>query len=427
MRSRTVRVPGKDDFSSLREHVPAALKERNMKRTLSIWLGLLAFSLAPALAQAPAPAGPTGHIQGQVINPTGNPQGGGNINLSTDGGTTFKFTFQVDASGNYSGDAAPGTYIMIYREPTTPKGQMVDQVKAVKVVVGQTLTQNIDMSRQEYIDKMTPDQKKQLEELKGKNADALKANAVITHLNADLKVVAQDRTDIDGAPQTAAQTLGATAAKADIDAKVAEIRTAKYTDIISLMTKDTTAKPDESILWADMAFAQGGLKQYDDAITNYKKAIDLENASKKPRMEIVGVSEAGLGEIYARTGKVPDANTAYDAAAKADPTRAGLHLHNEAIIFFQQGNSAAQVAAANEAIAANPNDALAYYIKGQGLIQNATIDPKTQRIILPDDCTAAYQKYLELAPTGQFANEVAGILQQAGQKVSTSYKAPGKK
>ena len=53
---------------------------------------------------------------------------------------------------------------------------MVDRGKAVKVEVGQTVTQNIDMSRQEYIDKMTPDQKKQLEELKAKNAEALKAN-----------------------------------------------------------------------------------------------------------------------------------------------------------------------------------------------------------------------------------------------------------
>ena len=397
-----------------------------MKRTLSIWLGLLAFSFLPALAQAPAPAGPTGHLQGQVINPTGNPQGGGNINLSTDGGTTFKYTFQVDANGNFSGDAAPGTYVMIYREPETPKGQMVDQVKSIKVEAGQTVTQNIDMSRQEYIDKMTPDQKKQLEELKSKNSEAMKANTVISHLNADLKVVAQDRVDIDGAQQAAAQQLGATAAKADIDAKVVEIRTAKYNDIVSVMTKDTQAKPDEAILWSDLAFAQAGLKQYDDAATNYKKAIDLENASKKPRMEIVGFADAGLGEVYARTGKVPDANAAYDAAAKADPTRAALYLHNEAIIYFQQNNSAAQVAAANEAIAANPNDALAYYIKGQGLVANATIDPKTQRIVLPDDCAAAYQKYLELAPTGQFAGEVAGILQQAGQKVSSSYKAPPK-
>ncbi len=72
----------------------------------------------------------------------------------------------------------------------------------------------------------------------------------------------------------------------------------------------------------------------------------------------------------------------------------------------------------------DPNLAILYYIKGQGLIANATVDPKTNRIVLPPDCAAAYQKYLELAPNGQFATEVAGILQQAGEKVAVSSKPP---
>ena len=81
----------------------------------------------------------------------------------------------------------------------------------------------------------------------------------------------------------------------------------------------------------------------------------------------------------------------------------------------------------DEAIKIDPNDPLLYYIKGQGLVQNATIDPKTNRIVLPPDCMAAYEKYLQLAPNGLYANDVAGILQQAGEKISTSYKAPKSK
>jgi tetratricopeptide (TPR) repeat protein len=411
----------------------AALKEKNMKPKLSLWLALpalaflMAFAAQPALAQQAAPpaaAGATGKVHGHVTNPTGEPQGAGSVSLSTDGGATLKYTFPVDSSGNYAGEAPPGTYMAVYRAPDTPAGKMVDDLPGVKVVAGQDVAADLDMSRQAYIDKMPEDQKKQLEELKKQNAEALKANAIINHLNADLKVVGQDKKDIDAAPQEAAQQLGASAQKADIDTKTAEIRTAKYADIESLMTKDTEAMPTEALLWANLGYAQAGEKKYDDAITSYKKAIDLETASKKPRLEVIGVAQAGLGEVYARTGKVPEANAAYDAAAKADPTRAGLHLRNEAVIFFQEHNTAAQVDAANEAIKLDPNDAILYYIKGQGLIQNATIDPKTQRIVLPDECTAAYQKYLDLAPTGQFAEEVAGILQQAGQKVSSSYKAP---
>ena len=43
---------------------------------------------------------------------------------------------------------------------------------------------------------------------------------------------------------------------------------------------------------------------------------------------------------------------------------------------------------------------------------NATVDAKGH-YVLPPDCAAAYQKYLQLAPHGQFAADVTGILQQA--------------
>lgn len=397
-----------------------------MKRTFSLWLGLaaaglLALALAPGHAQQP-PAASLGTIHGQVINPTGQPQGGGTVSLSTDGGVTLKFTFPVDASGNYSGQAPQGTYMVVYRASDTPVGQMVDSMRGIKLVAGQDIVQNIDMSRQEYIDKMTPEQKKQLEDLKKANSEALKANVLINQLNADLKVVNQDKKDIDSAMVTAAQTLGAGASKTDIATKAAEIKTAKYTDIVSLATKDTGLKPDEALLWNQLGYGQAGLRQYDDAIVSYKKAVDLETESKKPRMPVIGQAQSGLGEIYARTGKVPEANAAFDAAAKADPANAQLYLKNQAIIFFQEGNSSAQAAAADEAIKANPNPndpnlAVLYYIKGQGLVINATQDPKTKLYILPPGCAEAYQKYLQLAPHGQFAPDAMGILQQAGIKV----------
>jgi tetratricopeptide (TPR) repeat protein len=412
-----------------------------MKRNLSVWLGLaatglLVLALAPAIAQEAAtpaqmPAN-AGKIHGRIVNPTGQPQGNGTVNLSTDGGVTLKYTFPVSATGDFSGVASAGTYMLVYRAIDTPAGKMVDSIRGIKIVAGQDLAQDDDMSRQEYIDKMTPEEKKQLEDLRKANAEALKANSVINQLNADLKVVSQDKHDIDTATATATQTLGASASKADIAAKAAEIKTVKYTDIETLMTKDTAAKPDEGLLWVNLGYGQVGLKKNDDAITSYKKSIDLETAAKKPRPAVIGLAQAGLGEIYARAGKIPEANAAYDAAAKADPGNALLHLRNEAVIFFQENNAAAQVAAADEAIKSDanqsdPNLAILYYIKGQGLVQNATVDPKTNRIVLPPDCTASYQRYLDLAPSGPYATEVAGILQQAGEKVSSSYKAPKSK
>ncbi len=406
-----------------------------MKRNLSLCLrlavaGLLALALVPVHAEQGSAK--MGKIHGKVINPTGQPQSGGAVSLSTDGGTTLKYTFPLDATGSYAGEAPQGTYMVIYRNADTKPGEMVDSTRGVKIVEGQDIEQNLDMSRQEYIDKMSPEDKKKLEELKKKNADALKANALINQLNDDLKTIAQDKKDIDNAAEAATQALGANASKTDITDKTNEIKTAKYTDIVSLMTRDSGLKPDEALLWSQMGYGQSGLKQWDNAAASYKKAIALETAAKKPRASVLGQAQAGLGETYARTGKVPEANAAFDAAAKADPANAQLYLRNQAVIFFQENNSTAQAAAADIAIKAspNPNDpglALMYYLKGQGLIMNATVDSKTGRYILPPDCTAAYQKYLDLAPTGPFANDVAGILTQAGEKVSSSYHAPKSK
>ena len=94
-----------------------------MKRTLSPWLclaaaGFFALPLAPVYAQTSA-AG-TGTIHGRVINPTGQPQAGGTVSLSTDGGATLEYTFNVPNSGDYTGEAPQGTYMVVYRAPDTP-------------------------------------------------------------------------------------------------------------------------------------------------------------------------------------------------------------------------------------------------------------------------------------------------------------------
>jgi tetratricopeptide (TPR) repeat protein len=409
-----------------------------MKRNISLLIGTLSLALVPALAQQAAP--PAGEapvkVHGHVTNPTGAPQNGGTVEFqqitraASGPGlkpqTASQGSFTVDANGDYNGQVPPGTYTVIYRSVGMDKDKQADELENVKVAAGADNAADLDMSRAEYIEKLPEDQKKQLEALRKTNSEAMKANEVIKTLNADLKVVGQDLKDADHAHDAAVQQLGATAQRADVDSKTNEIKTQKYTDIETMMTKDTQIRPTEPVLWAYLGQAQAGLKKYDDAETSYKKALEVDAASKKPNPAIEGMANAGLGELYARGGKVPEANAAYDAAAKANPSSAGTYLRNQAVIFFQSGNADAQVAAADLAIKNDPNDALVYYLKGQGLVSKATVDPKTQRIVLPEGCAEAYQKYLDLAPNGPYAGEVAAILQQAGQKVSSSYKA-GKK
>jgi tetratricopeptide (TPR) repeat protein len=384
-----------------------------MKRTISLWLGLLAFALVPVLAQAPeAPAikGPTGSIHGTITGPEGAPRTSGSVSLSTDDGHTYKFTFPVSSSGSYAGTAAAGTYKVVYRAPDTAPGQFVDFFDKVKIVAGQDVLQDFDMSRKEYVEKLSADVQKQLVELRKHNAEAMKDQGVVKNIVSDLKICDQDFKDAHNAHDTAKVALGPTAKREDIEAKEAEIVTAKNTEVETLMQKDLLIKPGESVLWLRLGEAQLGLKKYADAETAYKKALEVEAAAKKPMPQNQGFANAGLGELYARTGKIPEAQAAYDAAAKADPTRAAFFLTNEAVIFSQVGNNVAQAAAADEAIKADPNQALPYYLKGQALIVNATPSPKPNLYIPPPGCAEAYAKYLQLAPNGPHAAEIKGIM-----------------
>jgi tetratricopeptide (TPR) repeat protein len=393
----------------------------------------------PALAQSPS--APTGKIHGHVTNPAGTSASNGTVSLSNDDGHTDKYAFPVDANGDYKGEANPGTYMAIYRAPETPKDKTVDSFPSVKIVVGQDIVQDFDMARKEYVDKLDPEVKKQLEELKVKNAAAMQANKVIGTLNADIKTAAQDIKDVDSAADAAKQQLGASASKADLDAKTLEIKTAKYTEVETMMLKDTGLRPAESVLWAQLGQAQKGLKKYDEATASFKKVLELEATSKKPNLGVQGAADEGLGEIAARQGKIDDANAAYDAAAKVNPPQAQMYLKNEAVIFFQTAQAggdakiiAAQIAASDKAIAAspdpkNPSIAILYYLKGQGLISapgGVTEDPKTHKLVPPPGSIEAFQTYLEMAPTGQFSTDVKGILSGFNQSVDSSYKAKKK-
>ena len=383
------------------------------------------FPILAAFASVVTPAQQTtdsdmGKIHGRVLNPKGLPEGGGTVSLSTDEGVTYLYDFAVSPTGEYSGQVLPAEYLLVYRTPTTPEGKVVDFIRGVEVVVGQDTKQDVDMSRKEFLSRLSQEQQKELEQAKVATATAAAANPEITAMNADLAQVNQDLQDAENAPATAAKNLGADASWQDIELAAADIEKTKYTEIETLMTKDTVAAPQEPILWMDLAHAEIGLNELEDAEGNYKKALDLAIKAAKPDPMVIAAADAGLGEVYARSLMVDEANAAFDAAAKADPANAAVYLRNQAVIFYQLKNVPAQVDAADEAIKADPSQAVLYFIKAQGLALNAPLDPDSNHFVLSPECVAAYRKYLELDPAGPHAADVTALLQKAGGASNTS-------
>jgi tetratricopeptide (TPR) repeat protein len=225
-----------------------------------------------------------------------------------------------------------------------------------------------------------------------------------------------------------------------------------YADAEALMLKVTAAHPELVVPWAELGLAQLGLKKYPEAEGDFKVALGIDPASikrehsedfyqavdtkgavapsatratgnnvghtintgQKRPPELLGASYASLGEVYIREGKIAEAQAAFDLAVKDYPADAAHYRRNETILFFQVGNADAQLDAAEKAIALDPARAILYYFKAQALVGKATIDPKTQKMILPAGCVEAYQKYLDLEPGGEFSADAKGVLTAAG-------------
>jgi tetratricopeptide (TPR) repeat protein len=358
-------------------------------------------------------------IHGHVLNPAGIALNKGEVRLSTDRTSDakdrkYQYKFPIDQNGDYKGEGiAPGNYVVFVMQDD----KSLDFNESVVLANGDNKVVNFDMTRPEYIEKMSPEDKKALEEYKKKNAEIVASNAKVQNLNAML-----------------------TQARADNKA-------GNYDAAITAMQQATTTKPDEGILWITLGDAQLGSadaaakaakaagtsptdpaiqQKYSDAVASYKKGIELNAASKKPSPEAAGAGYNQLGQTYGKMGNAKDSAEAYEMAAKAQPASASMYYFNEAATLYNAGKLPEAEAAADKAIAADPKKADAYYIKGQALITQATVDPKTSKIVAPPGCVEAYQMYLELAPDGPHAADVKGILEGIGAQVKSTYKAPKK-
>ncbi|MEO6966274.1 MAG: tetratricopeptide repeat protein [Acidobacteriaceae bacterium] len=354
------------------------------------WMSATSVWAQTAPAAAPASDATTAKIHGHAQDPLAQPEPNVKVELTHDGKTPI-YTFTTSEYGDYTGSGiAPGKYaVLLYGNVQGPDGKMapgtMDFQKDVVFAAGQDVQVDFDMTRAEYVDKLPADVRAHIKELRKKNSGAEEANKAIKNVN-----------------------------KLILDARAAR-KAGNFDQAIALDTQATVGKPDSGLTWFELGDSYLAAKKYPDAITNYQKALPLMTADKSAKPAVISAAYNNLGEAQASSGKVPDAVTSYEAAAKADPTQAGMYYTNEAIVLYKTGQGDAASAAADKAIAADPSKAIPYYIKGWALVQHATVDPKTNKIVLPAGCADAYRKFLKLSPTGPLAADAENILKQAGE------------
>jgi len=352
-----------------------------MKKCLSLFTSivlLLGLSAIQLWGQA------TGSVKGVVKDQTGKPVEGVTVELSS-GESGKKYELKTNSKGEYSSiGILAGTYdFTLMRD-----GKTIDQITKVPVVAGaEPRVVDFDFTKRQV--GPTEEQKKQAEEVQ-------KHNEKIKTLNASL---------------TQARQLEASG---------------NYDEAINILTQASQVDSKQDLIWFSLGDAQRGAKKYPEAIESYQKAIAMKEASNDKAH--LGSYHNNLADAYAKAGQADKAMAEYNAAVAAEPANAATYYFNEGAVFTNTGKTEEAVVAFDNAIKADPTRAAAYYWKGVNMMAKATT--KGDKMIAPDGTAQAFNKYLELDPTGQYADPAKQMLAMIGASVQTSYgksKNPPKK
>jgi tetratricopeptide (TPR) repeat protein len=199
----------------------------------------------------------------------------------------------------------------------------------------------------------------------------------------------------------------------------------KYDEAVASLSKASELDPKQIAVWAQLADAYVGLAatktgpEFDATMAKgleaYGKAIELNPND--------GATHNNYALALAKAHKFDEMKAELGKAAQLDPSKAGQYYYNLGALMVNAGQNDAAVDAFKKAIEADPKHADSYYQLGVGLVSKATLGADGKMTPVPGT-VEAFQKYLELAPNGQFAEGAKGMLATFDAKIDTSYKNP---
>lgn len=374
-----------------------------MKKHFAILL-LAILALGLCVPQVFAQA--SGTVKGVCKDAQGNPVVDG-IVVWTNNDNGQKYTIKTNKKGEYfSLGLSPGTYLVtLYKNADDMKaGKEMDHVKGFRVQLDEN-TLDLDVKKEmENAAKgqgLSPEQLKQMQEQQAKQQ---KETMTVKTLNEKL-----------------------TAAKTAADA-------GDFDTAIASLTEATQVDATRDLLWFKLGdyYRLSAPKQTDpaekqkrlaSAIEDYQKAIDIKKSATNDKDPNAAKNLAAyynnLAEAYAKSNKVDDAVKTYELAAQADPTNAAQYYFNTGAVLTNAGKIDDALAAFDKVIAADPNRADAYYWKGVNMIGKATL--QGDKMVAPPGTADAFQKYLELQPSGTYADAAKQMLTSIGSSVETSF------
>jgi tetratricopeptide (TPR) repeat protein len=202
-------------------------------------------------------------------------------------------------------------------------------------------------------------------------------------------------------------------------------RAKHYDAAVASLTKASELDPKQVAVWAQLADAHVSLAgtktgaEFDagmaKGIESYTKAIELNPSD--------AATHNNFALALGKAKKFPEMQAELQKAAELDPPKAGQYYYNLGAMLVNAGQAEPAGQAFKKAIELDPNHADSYYQWGVYLVGKASFaaDGKVTPVA---GTVEAFQKYLQLAPAGQFADSAKGMLASMDAKVDTSYKNP---
>lgn len=375
-----------------------------MKKRLAIFVitvFVLGLGVPVVFAQA------SGTVKGTCKDAQGNPVADAVVVFQNlDNGQ--KYNLKTNKKGEYfSLGLTSGKYnVTLYKNADDAKaGKQIDFVKGFTVALGDENVLDFDQKKQQEEQAkgvgLTPEQMKQMQEAQQKQQ---KEVTTVKSLNDKLSAAktAADAGDFD----TAIAALNE-ANQVDPNRDLIWFKLGDYNRLSAAKQTDTAEKQ----------------KRFGAAIDAYQKAIQLRQATpdKDPAKQASNLAAYynNLAEAYAKSNKVDDAVKTYALAAQTEPTAAAQYYFNTGAVLTNAGKVDDAIAAFDKVIATDPNRADAYYWKGVNMIGKATL--QGDKMVAPPGTAEAFNKYLELQPTGSYADAAKQMLASIGGSVETSF------
>lgn len=348
----------------------------------------------------------SGSVKGTCKDAQGNPIADAVV-VWTNMDNGQKYTLKTNKKGEYfSLGLSPGKYLVtLYKNADDVKANKeIDHVKGFPV----TLDENelpFDLKKdQEAAAKgqgLTPEQVKQMQEAQAKQA---KETNTVKALNEKLNAA---KTAADAGDYDTAITAMNEATQMDATRDLIWFKLGDYYRISAPKQTDAAEKQ----------------KRLDSAVSAYEKAVDLKKAAtndKDPNAtKNLAAYYNNLADALYKAKKVDESVKTYELAAQADPSQVAQSYFNIGAVLTNSGRPDEANAAFDKCLAADPNRAEAYYQKGLNLLGKATL--KGDKTVAPPGTAEAFQKYLEVAPTGPNAESAKALLASMGSSVETSF------